>query len=127
MVNQDVCSRGLLTRSLLPGQVCVLVSLAATANPAVIQQGLLDTCARSGEPSTGVRMVNAAFSQFKQRMTFLTPDRSLTSVLEFSKVADLLLLVLPVHEGADAAVDEVGSDPHGLVFVGVRDRVRCIL
>lgn len=66
-------------------------------------------------------MVNAAFSQFKQRMTFLTPDRSLTSVLEFSKVADLLLVVLPVHEGADAAVDEVGSGPSWTCFVGVRE------
>lgn len=52
-------------------------------------------------------MVTAAFRLYKQRMTFLTPDRDLMSVLEFAKVADVLLLVLPVAHAADDAVDEV--------------------
>lgn len=91
-----------------PPKLCVWVSLAASATPASIQQGVLNECARSsGEPSTGVGMVSAAFNQFKQRVTFVTPGRDLSAVLEFAKVADLLLLVLPVQEGADSAVDEV--------------------
>lgn len=90
-----------------PPKLCAWVSLSAIANPDVIQQRMLDGCARSSEPSTGFGMVSAAFKQFKQRMTLLTPDRNVVSVLEFAKVADLLLVVLPVEQGADAAVDEV--------------------
>lgn len=91
-----------------PPKVCVWVCLGANAKPAAIQQGVLSECARSsGEPTTGVGMVSAAFNQFKQRVTFLTPGRDLSAVLEFAKVADLLLVVLPVQDGADSAVDEV--------------------
>lgn len=90
-----------------PPKLCVWVSLSANATPGTIQQGVLDKCARSGEPSTGVGMVSAAFNQFKQRVTFVTPGRDLAAVLEFAKVADLLLVVLPVEQGADSAVDEV--------------------
>lgn len=90
-----------------PPKLCAWVALSAIANPHAIQQGLLDACARRGEATTGVGMVSAAFNQFKQRITFLTPDRDLTSVLEFAKVADIILMVLPVEQGADAAVDEV--------------------
>lgn len=91
-----------------PPKLCVWVSLSPSADPATIEKGLLATCARSsGETSTDVGMVSAAFEQFKQRVTFLTPGRDLSAVLEFAKVADLLLLVLPVQEGAESAVDEV--------------------
>ena len=90
-----------------PPKLCAWVSLSATASPHDIQQGMLDMCALSSEPSTGVGMVSAAFNQFKQRVTFLSPGRDLASVLEFAKVADLLLVVLPVEQGADSAVDEV--------------------
>lgn len=91
-----------------PPKLCVWVSLSTIATPDTIQQGVLDQCARtSGDPSTGVGMVSAAFHQFKQRVTFLTPGRDLAAVLEFVKVADLLLVVLPVQQGADSAVDEV--------------------
>lgn len=90
-----------------PPKLCAWVSLSAMANPHVIQQGMLDICAQSSEPSTGVGMVSAAFNQFKQRVTFLTPGRDLASVLEFAKVADLLLVVLPVEQGGESAVDEV--------------------
>lgn len=90
-----------------PPKLCVWVTLSALATPGTIQQGVLDQCVRRGEPSTGVGMVSAAFNQFKQRVTFVTPGRDLAAVLEFAKVADLLLVVLPVQQGADSAVDEV--------------------
>ncbi|CAM9156492.1 unnamed protein product [Ectocarpus sp. 4 AP-2014] len=93
-----------------PPKLCVWVSLSTIATPTTIQQGVLDQCARTtGDPSTGVGMVSAAFHQFKQRVTFLTPGRDLAAVLEFAKVADLLLVVLPVQQGADSAVDEEGE------------------
>ncbi|CAM9628004.1 unnamed protein product [Ectocarpus sp. 6 AP-2014] len=93
-----------------PPKLCVWVSLSTIATPDTIQQGVLDQCARtSGDPSTGVGMVSAAFHQFKQRVTFLTPGRDLAAVLEFAKVADLLLVVLPVQQGADSAIDEEGE------------------
>lgn len=92
-----------------PPKVCVWVSLSATADPAAIQKGLLENCTSCTEPSTGIGMVTASFNLFKQRATFLTPDRDLISALEFAKVADLLLLVLPVDQGADDAVDEVSA------------------
>ncbi|CAB1099973.1 unnamed protein product [Ectocarpus sp. CCAP 1310/34] len=93
-----------------PPKLCVWVSLSTIATPDTIQQGVLDQCARtSGDPSTGVGMVSAVFHQFKQRVTFLTPGRDLAAVLEFAKVADLLLVVLPVQQGADSAVDEEGE------------------
>lgn len=90
-----------------PPKVCVWVSLSANADPGVIQTALLENCSTSTQDATGVKMVTASFNLFKQRATFLTPERQLTSVLEFAKVADLLLLVLPVGQGADEAVDEV--------------------
>lgn len=100
-----------------PPKLCVWVSLAASAAPAAIQQGVLNECARSsGEPSTGVGMVSAAFNQFKQRVTFVSPGRDLSAVLEFAKVADLLLVVLPVQAGADSAVDEVRARTSPVVF-----------
>ncbi|CAM9722015.1 unnamed protein product [Scytosiphon promiscuus] len=93
-----------------PPKLCVWVSLSATAAPDAIQQGVLDQCARSsGEPATGVGVVSAAFNQFKQRVTFLNPGRDLAAVLEFAKIADLLLVVLPVEQGPDSAVDEEGD------------------
>ncbi|CAM9198737.1 unnamed protein product [Ectocarpus fasciculatus] len=93
-----------------PPKLCVWVSLSTIATPDTIQQGVLEQCARtSGDPSTGVGMVSAAFHQFKQRVTFLTPGRDLAAVLEFAKVADLLLVVLPVQQGADSAIDEEGE------------------
>lgn len=90
-----------------PPKLCVWLSLSAAADLQAVQQGILSTAARCGEASTGVGMVTAAFSQFKQRLTFLTPQRHLLSVLEYAKVADLLLIVLPVAHGEDAAIDEV--------------------
>lgn len=90
-----------------PPKVCVWVSLSATADPGIIQSTLLENCSTSTQTAMGVRMVTASFNLFKQRATFLTPERHLTSVLEFAKVADLLLVVLPVGQGADDAVDEV--------------------
>lgn len=123
-----------------PPKLCVWVSLAASATPSAIQQGVLNECARSsGEPSTGVGMVSAAFNQFKQRVTFVTPGRDLSAVLEFAKVADLLLVVLPVQEGADSAVDEVrassllvcgevfSEDFADFVHCHVTERLCCVL
>lgn len=90
-----------------PPKVCAWVSLSAAADAGAIQKALLESCALSTEATTAAGMVTAAFKLFKQRMTFLTPDRDLKSVIELAKVADLLLVVLPVQHGVDAAVDEV--------------------
>ncbi|CAM9413488.1 unnamed protein product [Discosporangium mesarthrocarpum] len=90
-------------------KVCVWVCLSGMADPATVQASVLKDCTRSTEPTTGVEMLTASFSKFKQRFTFVTPDRDLQSVLEFAKVADLLLVVLPVGDGQEGCVDEEGE------------------
>ncbi|CAM9533403.1 unnamed protein product, partial [Choristocarpus tenellus] len=92
-----------------PPKVCVWVSLAAAADPTAVQASVLKDCTRSTDPSTSVGMTTASYSKFKQRFTFLTPDRDAQSVLEFAKVADLLLVVLPLQGGKEDCVDEEGE------------------
>lgn len=93
-----------------PPKVCVWVSLSAAADPGLIELALLQKATTCTVPGSGVGMVTSAFNKFKQRMTFLRPGRDLAHVLNFAKVADLLLLVLPVGHGTDGAIDEVNKN-----------------
>lgn len=90
-----------------PPKLCVWVPLSGAADPKLIEQAVLEKSSHSTNPSSGVRMVTAAFGKFKRRMTFVSPGRDLASLLEFMKVADIVLLVLPVNHGPDSAIDEV--------------------
>lgn len=88
-----------------PPKVCVWVPLSPLAHPEMIEKSVLNSCATN--PTAGLRGTTAAFRDFKRRLTFVTPRRDLFSVLEAAKVADLLLLALPVGGGADNAIDKV--------------------
>ena len=90
-----------------PPKLCVWVSLCAKAEPQSIEQEILSTATRCSETSTDGGMVTATFLQFKQRLAFLTPERDLLSLLECTRVADLVLVVLPMEHGEAAAIDEV--------------------
>jgi hypothetical protein len=61
-----------------------------------------DPCAQS------VDMATMHFSQYKQRITFIhPPERSALAVLELAKVADIVILVLPVQQGIEQSIDKV--------------------
>lgn len=100
-----------------PPKLCVWVPLSGAADPKLIEQAVLEKSSHSTNPSSGVRMLTAAFGKFKRRMTFVTPGRDLVSLLEFMKVADIVLLLLPVNHGPDSALDEVSII---LIFNGWR-------
>lgn len=55
--------------------------------------------------------VTASYSQLKMRITIFDAPcpTNLLGVLDIAKVADLIVWVLPLHNGVEQAVDEVGE------------------
>jgi pre-rRNA-processing protein TSR1 len=87
------------------------VPLSALADCAAIQKSLIEAGdVHAGLPG-GVSTV--LFRAQKQRMTFIPPpvgaERNLMSVLELARMADMLLVVLPLNGGIESAVDAEGE------------------
>jgi pre-rRNA-processing protein TSR1 len=59
--------------------------------------------------------VTMTFPRHKARLTVATAPRDLVGLLDVAKAADILLVVLPLHLGAEAAVDAAGDAAVGAI------------
>jgi hypothetical protein len=95
-------------------KIALWVPLSPLANCAAVQSLLLKEAAgeacvtHTGAGAQAVCMTTALFAQYKQRVTFVQPARhDVMAMLELAKVADIVILVLPVQQGIEQAVDKV--------------------
>jgi len=58
-------------------------------------------------------VIATSSTTLKQRLTFLTPSFSMMEILDATKVADVVVLVLNVAGGEEAAIGEVGGGGGG--------------
>lgn len=85
-----------------PPKIVAIIPLSESVSP----YDLLEACLKEGEiTSTNVgSSSNAFYSQFKAHVTYITTELDVMSVLDVSKVADIVLLLV------DASSDELISD-----------------
>jgi hypothetical protein len=95
-------------------KIALWVPLSPLADCAAVQSLLLNEAAgeacvtHTGAGAQAVCMTTALFAQYKQRVTFVQPARrDVMAMLELAKVADIVILVLPVQQGIEQAVDKV--------------------
>ncbi|CAM9996810.1 unnamed protein product [Phaeothamnion confervicola] len=92
-----------------PPKVVLWVGLSPLADVRAAQAVIREQCSSHVQHGTDVDMTTVVIAQQKQRFTFISPERSVLAVLEFAKVADIVVLVLPVQGGEQGCVDEVSG------------------
>jgi hypothetical protein len=97
-------------------KIALWIALSPLADCAAVQSLLLEEAAgeacitHTGAGAQAVCMTTVLFAQYKQRVTFVQPARrDVMAMLELAKVADIVILVLPVQQGIEQAVDQVST------------------
>ena len=96
-------------------RICLWVPLSPLADCRAVQEVLQKEAAgsngdlvRAAQHDAEGSMTTMLLTQHKQRMTFVhAPSRDAMAILELAKVADIVMLVLPVQEGIEGAIDKV--------------------
>ncbi|KAL3673780.1 hypothetical protein V7S43_001473 [Phytophthora oleae] len=98
--------------SLGPPKIVALVALSDLANLAEVQQSILEGAASVEEPAQdAIGLKNCTvgvFSQHKQKLCVIDCGCNLLVALDAAKVADVVVFVLSVHNGADGGLSEEG-------------------
>ncbi|EGZ27954.1 hypothetical protein PHYSODRAFT_554279 [Phytophthora sojae] len=101
-----------LGSALGPPKIVALVALSEMANLAEVQQSLLEGASSVEEPAQdAVGLKNCTvgvFSQHKQKLCVIDCGCNLLVALDAAKVADVVVFVLSVHNGADGGLSEEG-------------------
>ena len=94
-----------------------VIQLAAGASPKAVIESLMTKCdgaklvsalgIRTGTSVAG-RPVTGDFTEFKKRFTFIEAAANLTAILDVAKVADTLIVVVPVDRDIGGCVDDLG-------------------
>ncbi|KAF1790931.1 Bms1/Tsr1-type G domain [Phytophthora cactorum] len=95
-----------------PPKIVALVALSDMANLAEVQQSILESAASVEEPAQdAIGLKNCTvgvFSQHKQKLCVIDCGCNLLVALDAAKVADVVVFVLSVHNGADGGLSEEG-------------------
>ncbi|KAE8883214.1 Pre-rRNA-processing protein [Phytophthora fragariae] len=101
-----------LGSSLGPPKIVALVALIDMANLAEVQQSILEGASSVEEPAQDVvglkNCTVGVFSQHKQKLCVIDCGCNLLVALDAAKVADVVVFVLSVHNGADGGLSEEG-------------------
>jgi len=100
-----------------PPKVVTFIKLSDLADTTSILSEVLkeassvikNTTQDQGMETEGFSAVTANFAQFRQRFFFLEGFKDAGSSIEAAKVADLAVLVLPMQNGIESAVDKAGE------------------
>ncbi|KUF79469.1 Pre-rRNA-processing protein TSR1 [Phytophthora nicotianae] len=95
-----------------PPKIVALVALSDLANLADVQQSILEGASSVEEPAQdAIGLKNCTvgvFSQHKQKLCVIDCGCNLLVTLDAAKVADVVVFVLSVHNGADGGLSEEG-------------------
>ncbi|OWZ24119.1 Pre-rRNA-processing protein TSR1 [Phytophthora megakarya] len=95
-----------------PPKIVALVGLSGSADLAAVQQSILDGASNVEEPAQDVvglkNCTVGVFSQHKQKICVIDCGCNLLVALDAAKVADVVVFVLSVHNGADGGLSEEG-------------------
>ncbi|CAH0477839.1 unnamed protein product [Peronospora belbahrii] len=102
-----------LGSALGPPKIVALVGLSDQANLVEVQQSILESASSVEEPQSQdiVRLNNCTigvYSQHKQKICIVDCGCNLLVALDAAKVADVVVFVLSVHNGADGGLSEEG-------------------
>ncbi|KAJ0398918.1 hypothetical protein P43SY_005276 [Pythium insidiosum] len=93
-----------------PPKTVALVALGQLANLSEIKASLMEGAAHIEEPvADGLRNCTVGvFTQHKQKVCIIECGNDLLVAMDAAKVADIVVFVLPVHEGIDNALNVAG-------------------
>ncbi|POM77564.1 Pre-rRNA-processing protein TSR1 [Phytophthora palmivora] len=95
-----------------PPKIVALVALSDQADLAQVQQSILESASNVEEPAQDVvglkNCTVGVFSQHKQKLCVIDCGCNLLVALDAAKVADVVVFVLSVHNGADGGLSEEG-------------------
>ncbi|KAF0695474.1 Aste57867_13717 [Aphanomyces stellatus] len=93
-------------------KIIALVPLGPSADLDAVRNCILETATNieySDDSKQLGRYTHAFFAQHKQKLAILESGHDVLGILDLAKVADVVVFVLPMHHGPDAAVSADGD------------------
>ncbi|OQR82743.1 pre-rRNA-processing protein TSR1 [Achlya hypogyna] len=95
-----------------PPKVVALVPLGATADLDAVRNSIVESASDvtySEDARMLGRYTHATFASQKQHLSIIECGHDVLGILDLAKVADIMVFVLPMHHGPDAAVSADGD------------------
>ncbi|DAZ99793.1 TPA: hypothetical protein N0F65_001302 [Lagenidium giganteum] len=94
-----------------PPKIVALVGLSGLANLREVEDSILESANQIEEPQQHglLNCTVGIFTQHKQKVCLIECGNDLLVSLDAAKVADILVYVLPMHEGPDSCVSDEGE------------------
>ncbi|OQS04497.1 pre-rRNA-processing protein TSR1 [Thraustotheca clavata] len=112
MKHEDVAMRHRLGTLNGPPKIVALVPLGPSANLDAVRNSIIESASNvqySEDAKMLGRFTHATFATHKQHLSIIECDHDVLGILDMAKVADIIVFVLPMYNGPDAAVSSDGD------------------